>query len=156
MDVKIIQYLLLWVCQQVIQWQQFHYVLAPCFTTSSDIIILPTCNGFWIVAALFLRSDAQSIHPGCKACTHVLMNMHADWIPHTFPSFSVSYTSTHTHKGRQPWEEGMWGMLQTPGWCSDSSQTSCRHRRGLWPDLPVPDPLAPTPAQASRAAARDP
>ncbi len=72
------------------------------------------------------------------------------------PLLSFSYTYTHTHAGRQPWEEGMRGMLQTPGWCSDSSQTSCRHRRGLWPDLPVPDPLAPTPAQASRAAARDP
>lgn len=126
----------------------FHYELWYHDTSSYD--------GFWIVAALFLSSDAQSIHPGCKACTHVLRKIHADWIPHTFPSFSVSYTSTHTHKGRQPWEEGMRGMLQTPGWCSDSSQTSCRHRRGLWPDLPVPDPLAPTPAQASRAAARDP
>lgn len=55
------------------------------------------CDGFWIAAALFVSSDAQSIQPGCKAFTHVLMNMHADWIPHTFPSLSLCLIHIYTY-----------------------------------------------------------
>lgn len=96
MDVKVIKELLLWGCQRAIRWQHFH-LDKPSLTLSSDVVILPIRMGSASTLLCFGVSAAKSIQPGCKACTHVLMNMCAHCIPRTFPSLVLSLIHFHTY-----------------------------------------------------------